>query len=128
MSLFILYVRLRGRRKRGGEGGAKKEKGRSEETYASYKNRAIRITPADSLVIELCQLSIRPPIRKWLQLLRMADVTWEFTLLTAQRELANRFFCGRQGPQKMNKRAFLLQASFPSLPSSPHPDAWAYFI
>ena len=108
MSLFILYVRLRGRRKRGGEGGAKKEKGRSEETYASYKNRAIRITPADFLVIELCQLSIRPPIRKWLQLLRMADVTWEFTLLTAQRELANRLFLRPPGSAENEQKGVFI--------------------
>ena len=51
--------------------------------YHPYKDWAIRITPTDFLVIKLCQLSIRSPMKNWCALSRMADFTWEFTMFTA---------------------------------------------
>ena len=60
--------------------GEGQEKGDGEKgRNTCYKNRAIRITPTDFLEIDLRQLSIRSQIRNWL----------EFTLFTAQHELAN---------------------------------------
>ena len=67
-----------------GEGGKEKERGGGrglekgeggKGRNACYKNQAIRITPTDFLIIELCQRSIRSPIRNWRALLRMADFT-----------------------------------------------------
>ena len=56
---------------------------------ACYKNRDIRITANEFLVIDLCQLSRRSPIRKGRSLLRMADFMREFTMFTSQPELAS---------------------------------------
>ena len=60
---------------------------------ACYKNQAVRIImPTDFQVIKLCQLSIQLclPIRNRHVLLPIADFTREFTMFTAQSELANR--------------------------------------
>ena len=48
--------------------------------------------PINFLVIKLCQLSMRSPIRNLCMLLYMADFTREFTMFTTQCKLANRNF------------------------------------
>ena len=93
----------------------KKERG--EGRNACYKNKAIRITLTDFLVIELCQLSICLPVRNQCMLLCMTDFTWEFTKFTTQHELANQNFVAASICRNEQKGS-LLQASFPSLPDA----------
>ena len=105
---------------RNGE-GAQKTRGEKERN-ACYKNQAILIMPTDFLRIELRQLLIPSPIRNWWTLWLTADFTWEFTSFTAQHELFNRNFVATS-VHRNEPRGSLLQATFPSLPSSPLPNA-----
>ena len=106
-----------------GESARKRRGGKGKEGLL-YKNRAIVIRPTDFLVIELhvCQLSIRLQIRNAHPLLRMAVFTREFTMFTSQRELASRNFATASVRRNEQNWVFIAGA-FPSLPSSPLPEA-----
>ena len=78
--------------------------------------------PTDFLVIKLCQLSIQLclPIRNRHVLLPMADFTREFTMFTAQSELANQNFVAaslHRNEQKgvINAGVLSLSPQFPYL-------------
>ena len=61
------------------------------------------------------------PISNWRAFARTADSMREFTMFTAQRELANRNFAAASAGRNEQK-GFFIAGVFPSLPISPFPD------